>query len=62
MVKTQDYFHYLHPKYFECYYGGDGPILLDKWFGTFHNGTHEATDTMIERFLARAKQKQAAGG
>ena len=58
-VKTHDYFHYLHHKYFECNYGGDGPVVLDKWFGTFHNGTDAATDAMNERFLARAKQKAA---
>ena len=61
-VKTNDFFHYLHHKYFECNYGGDGPVVLDKWFGTFHDGTDAATDTMNERFLARAKQKQRAGG
>jgi sterol desaturase/sphingolipid hydroxylase (fatty acid hydroxylase superfamily) len=61
-VQTGDYFHYLHHRYFECNYGGDGPVMLDKVFGTFHNGTDEATEAMNERFLARAKQKQAGGG
>ncbi len=61
-VQTGDFFHYLHHRYFECNYGGDGPIMLDKVFGTFHNGTDEATEAMNERFLARAKQKQAGGG
>ena len=61
-VQTGDFFHYLHHRYFECNYGGDGPVMLDKVFGTFHNGTDEATEAMNERFLARAKQKQAGGG
>jgi len=59
-IKTHDFFHYLHHKYFECNYGGDGPILLDKWFGTFNDGTEAATEAMNARFFARKKQKQAA--
>ncbi len=59
-VKTGDYFHYLHHKYFECNYGGDGPVPLDKLMGTFNDGTTEAIDRMNDRFLARAKQKAAA--
>ena len=61
-VKTGDYFHYLHHKYFECNYGGDGPVNVDRWFGTFHDGTQAATDAMNERFLARAAQKAAGEG
>ena len=49
-----DYFHYLHHKYFECNYGGDGMLPLDRWFGTFHDGTDDAQRRMDERFLARA--------
>ena len=59
-IKTGDFFHYLHHKYFECNYGGDGPVPLDKMFGTFHDGTKQAQDRMDERFLARATQKAAA--
>jgi sterol desaturase/sphingolipid hydroxylase (fatty acid hydroxylase superfamily) len=58
-LKTGDYFHYLHHKYFECNYGGDGPVNLDRYFGTFHDGSNEATARMNERFLARAAQKNA---
>lgn len=61
-VKTHDFFHYLHHRYFECNYGADGPIPLDRWFGTFHDGTIEAQTRMDERFLLRAKQKAAAEG
>ena len=46
------YFHYLHHKYFECNYGGS-LAPLDKWFGTFHDGTDEATAKMKERLRAR---------
>jgi sterol desaturase/sphingolipid hydroxylase (fatty acid hydroxylase superfamily) len=61
-VKTGDFFHYLHHKYFECNYGGDGMLPLDRWFGTFHDGTEEARKRMVQRFLARAEQKAAAEG
>jgi sterol desaturase/sphingolipid hydroxylase (fatty acid hydroxylase superfamily) len=59
-IETHDYFHYLHHKYFECNYGADGPVSLDKWFGTFHDGTDAAADAMNERFLAAARKKQTA--
>ena len=61
-VKTNDFFHFLHHKYFECNYGGDGMLPLDRWFGTFHDGTAEAGKRMDERFLARAAQKAAVEG
>ena len=58
-VKTGDFFHFLHHKHFECNYGGDGVLPLDRWFGTFHDGTEAARMRMDERFLARAAQKAA---
>jgi sterol desaturase/sphingolipid hydroxylase (fatty acid hydroxylase superfamily) len=45
--------HYLHHKYFECNYG-DGPLPLDKWAGTFHDGSADAKDRMTKRFMERA--------
>lgn len=61
-VKTGDYFHYLHHKYFECNYGADGGMPLDEWFGSFNDGTQASIDAMNERFIARAQQKQRAEG
>ena len=49
------YFHYLHHRYFECNYGGDGTVPLDKWFGTWHDGTAESQKLM------RGRRKQAHG-
>ena len=37
---------------------GDGSVPLDKWFGTFHDGTEEAQERMNERFMARHARKQ----
>ena len=42
------YAHYLHHKYFEVNYA-DGMVPLDKWFGSFHDGTPEAHEKMKER-------------
>jgi hypothetical protein len=32
-VKTGDFFHFLHHKYFECIYGGDGILPSNSLFG-----------------------------
>lgn len=40
--------HQMHHRYFECNYGSL-EIPLDKWFGTFHDGTVEANEKMQER-------------
>jgi hypothetical protein len=37
-----DFFHQLHHRYFECNYG-TVEMPWDKWFGTFHDGSEEAT-------------------
>jgi sterol desaturase/sphingolipid hydroxylase (fatty acid hydroxylase superfamily) len=51
--------HYLHHKYFEVNYGGDGLIPLDKWFGTFHDGTREGDALMQERFEKKKARMNA---
>ena len=55
MLESHGYQHYLHHKYFECNYA-DGAIPLDKWFGTFHDGSPEAQVAMDQRFLARTRR------
>jgi sterol desaturase/sphingolipid hydroxylase (fatty acid hydroxylase superfamily) len=47
--------HYLHHKYFECNYA-DGVFPLDKWFGTFNDGTPESQAKMEARFRERARK------
>jgi sterol desaturase/sphingolipid hydroxylase (fatty acid hydroxylase superfamily) len=44
--------HYLHHKYFEVNYA-DGAIPLDRWFGSFHDGSPEAHARMKERLASR---------
>ena len=56
-IDTHAYDHYLHHKYFECNYA-DGVIPLDKWFGTFHDGSAEAQERMDKRFMEQARLRQ----
>ena len=42
------FFHQLHHRYFECNYGTD-EMPWDKWFGTFHDGTADATVMVKDR-------------
>ena len=41
-VDASYYAHYLHHRYFEVNYA-DGMVPLDKWFGSFHDGSPEST-------------------
>lgn len=44
-VGVSYYAHYLHHRYFEVNYA-DGSIPLDRWFGTFHDGSPEADEAL----------------
>ena len=52
-LSIDGFFHYLHHRYFECNYGNN-LLPLDRWFGTFHDGTAEAHTRM------RAKRRMPA--
>lgn len=52
-VYTGSYNHYLHHKYFECNYSADTANFLDKFFGTFHDGSDEATEALKQRLRNR---------
>ena len=41
-ARAGDFFHQLHHRYFECNYG-TSEIPFDKWLGTYHDGSAEAT-------------------
>ena len=53
------YFHYLHHRYFECNYAGDNAMVLDRFFGSLHNGTPAAHATMRARAHARMRTRKA---
>lgn len=59
-LDSHAYVHYLHHKYFEVNYGADGLIPLDKWFGTWHDGTKEADQQMKERFRRKKERLSTA--
>lgn len=52
-LDTHGYAHYLHHKLFEVNYS-DGAVPLDRWFGSFHDGSPEAMARI------RAKRSVAA--
>lgn len=53
-LATKSYPHYLHHKYFEVNYA-DGVVPLDKWFGSFHDGTPNGDAAMRARRLAKRR-------
>jgi sterol desaturase/sphingolipid hydroxylase (fatty acid hydroxylase superfamily) len=57
-VDSHAYAHYLHHKYFEVNYG-DALIPLDKWFGTWHDGSTEGEARMQARYK-KIKERAAA--
>ena len=58
-LDSHAYIHYLHHKYFEVNYGGDGLVPLDKWFGTWHDGSKEGDARMEERFRKKRERMNA---
>ncbi|MBN8629692.1 MAG: sterol desaturase family protein [Rhodobacterales bacterium] len=51
-INTDNFYHYLHHKYFEVNYG-ERRIPLDEWFGTAHDGSAEADEAMYRRIRAK---------
>ena len=58
MIDSHAYIHYLHHKYFEVNYG-DGLIPIDKWIGTFHDGSKAADEQMKARYQAKKARANA---
>ena len=54
LLVTGDFFHQLHHRFFECNYG-TYIMPWDRWFGSFHDGTEEATEMFRERQRQMAK-------
>ena len=57
-IDSHAFIHYLHHKYFEVNYG-DGLIPIDKWTGTFHDGTKLADERMKERYRQKKERLNA---
>jgi sterol desaturase/sphingolipid hydroxylase (fatty acid hydroxylase superfamily) len=54
-LSTDNYFHYLHHRYFTVNFGHEA-VPLDKWFGSFHDGSSAAHEAML------AKRSEARKG
>ena len=60
-MDTNTYTHYLHHKYFEVNYG-EGTVPLDKWFGTWHDGTPDGDARMQARFEKKRARSNLGRG
>jgi len=54
-LMNDQYFHYLHHRYFTVNFGGEA-VPLDQWFGTFHDGSPEAHRAMARRERVRVSE------
>jgi sterol desaturase/sphingolipid hydroxylase (fatty acid hydroxylase superfamily) len=52
-LMNDQYFHFLHHRLFTVNFGAEA-MPLDQWFGTFHDGSPEATAAMRRREKVRA--------
>ena len=59
-IDTNNYRHYLHHKYFEVNYGGEGIVPIDIWTGTFHDGSEAAEAAMKARDMKRRRARAEA--
>ena len=55
-LSSDTYFHYLHHKYFTVNFGHEA-VPLDKWFGSFHDGSQEAHVAMQSRRSVTRKRR-----
>jgi sterol desaturase/sphingolipid hydroxylase (fatty acid hydroxylase superfamily) len=53
-IDTHAFTHYLHHKYFEVNYG-EGLVPIDKWMGTWHDGSEEGERLIQDRRARRRK-------
>ena len=60
VLPNHNLFHYLHHRYFECNYGGDGSVPIDRWFGSFHDGSQKAHTRMRARTHSRMRSRTQA--
>jgi len=54
----EHYTHYLHHKHVQCNFGVD-VVPLDRWLGTFHDGSDESYERLKNRLRARALRSRA---
>lgn len=57
IIDSNNFFHYLHHKHFECNYGST-IAPMDQIFGTFHDGSPEAHRALRDGIRARSGEAQ----
>jgi sterol desaturase/sphingolipid hydroxylase (fatty acid hydroxylase superfamily) len=60
VMDTGTLFHQLHHRYYNCNYG-QMLVPLDKWFGSFHDGTADATTRIMKQNLRMKAGKPRSG-
>jgi len=55
-LKNEYFFHYLHHRFFTVNFGTEA-VPLDKWFGSWHDGSPEAHARMMARRAEKRKSK-----
>ena len=55
-LKNEYFFHYLHHRFFTVNFGTEA-VPLDKWFGSWHDGSPEAQARMMARRAEKRKSK-----
>ncbi|MGL5011195.1 MAG: sterol desaturase family protein [Paracoccaceae bacterium] len=61
-LNSHAYAHYLHHKHFDVNYGGDGLLPLDRWFGSWHDGSKAGEALMQARYEAKKARVNAQAG
>ena len=59
LLDMGDMFHTLHHRFYHCNYG-QAIVPLDRWFGSFHDGTAEATAAILKRQRRQAAARKGA--
>jgi sterol desaturase/sphingolipid hydroxylase (fatty acid hydroxylase superfamily) len=55
-LKNEYFFHYLHHRFFTVNFGTEA-VPVDKWFGSWHDGSPEAQARMMARRAEKRKNK-----
>lgn len=58
-LDSHAYLHYLHHRFFEVNYGGEGLVPLDYWLGTWHDGTPDSEQRFRKRILEKKRREKA---
>jgi|TARA_B110000211_G_scaffold99498_1_gene115883 sterol desaturase/sphingolipid hydroxylase (fatty acid hydroxylase superfamily) len=58
-LRNDRYYHYLHHRYHNVNYG-ESNVPIDKWVGSFHDGSEEATERFRKKHIERTRDHKLA--